>query len=340
MSKTVIRYNGNSTILCPSCFYGSICQFTTSYYSISLETCLTTSFQSRPIIVCIIIVLLIGTIGNILSIATFCHVSHGRGNRIYRLWIAIVGQLGTMIFTLRLLLMFVRQSSGIIECFVLDYLLSVLLALYHSLTACVFIEQVVVAYKNLSFSKENSQHMATIVIPLLILYHLLISLYKPFHRQLLADSYLSTRFWCVLHLHTGFLSSFERIANIVHFVLPFVLNFCTPILLLIILTKHRILAKANTRIWLNFKHVLCTYKTNVIVPYVLVILSTPYLVVAFCLHCITQPWQNTIYLIAYCLYLLPLMTSCFIFVLPSPTFRDELCKMCQHSISYTTLRRY
>jgi hypothetical protein len=274
-----------------------------------------------------------------LSIATFCQASPGRGNRIYRLWIAIVGQLGTMTFALRLLLIFVRQSSGIIDCYYIDYLISVLPALHYSLTACVFIEQVVVAYETLSFSKEQSRHTAKVVIPILILYHLLIPLYKPFHRQLLADPRLSTRFWCSLHLHTRFLSIFERVINIVHLVVPFTLNLFAPIVMLIILTKHKIILKQNASIWSNFKDVLCTYKRNVIVPYILVVLTIPHLVVTFRLNCVTQSWQNTVYLVAYFIYLVPLMTSLFIFVLLSSTFREELRKMCQRSISYGRLRR-
>ncbi|CAF2838064.1 unnamed protein product, partial [Rotaria sp. Silwood2] len=66
------------------------------------------------------------------------------GNGIYRLWILIVGQIGTMTLAIRLLLIFVTKSSQIVSCFGLDYLISVSTALYYSLTACVAIERTVV----------------------------------------------------------------------------------------------------------------------------------------------------------------------------------------------------
>ncbi|UJR32509.1 hypothetical protein I4U23_019971 [Adineta vaga] len=326
----------NSTKICPSCFYGSICQFTTSHYSISIETFFDVSFSSNKTMVmsCMAVLFVLGTICNILAIITFCQASQGRGNRIYRLWITIIGQCGTIIFALRLFLLISRQSSGFIDCFILDYLISVLPALYYSLTACVFIEQAVVAQKHLYFNEGSSQHTANLIVPILIIYHLLTGLYVPFQRQLLIDPYIPTRSWCSPYFHNYLFNSFETRINIMHLVLPFLLNLISPIIMLLILIKAKIVSKQNGRYWFIFKDVVNLYKGNIVIPYTLVIFTIPYLIVTFSLNCITQSWQNTIYLVAYSIYLIPLLASFFIFILSSPTFTKELFKIYQRSIVY------
>lgn len=136
-----------SQCCCSPCFQGSTCQFTTSYYSISIEAILFAHLQSKRITVIIIITSLVGTIGNILFIATFCQATaREMGSGIYRLWITIIGQLGTMALATRLFLISNQRNTGIIECFGLDYLISVLPPLYYSSTACLSVERVFVAY--------------------------------------------------------------------------------------------------------------------------------------------------------------------------------------------------
>ncbi|CAF1149972.1 unnamed protein product [Rotaria sordida] len=91
-------------------------------------------------IIGILVCLFLGTICNTLSIITFCQTrTRGMGNGIYRLWISIIGQIGTTAITIRLLLIFVTKSSQWITCFGLDYVISVSIALYYSLTACIAI---------------------------------------------------------------------------------------------------------------------------------------------------------------------------------------------------------
>jgi hypothetical protein len=342
MSEHVILYNWTSTSQCSPCFYGTSCQFTTSYYSISLDALFYTFLQSRQVVAGIIVIFLIATICNILSIITFCQKdSREMGNGIYRLWIAIVGQLGTIVVAIRLLLIFVKKSIEITNSFYLDYLISVLPALQYSLTGCVAIERTVVAYQSLSFDKYRSRYAAKIVIPALVVYHFLIALHELFQCHLVSsDLQFANRSWCSLYLNTRFLSTYKRTTNAVHLVLPFTLNLFAPIIMFIALTRHKATLKRNATTWSNFKDVLCTYKHNIINPSILFALMTPRLILTFHLNCITQSWQNTAYLVAYLISLVPLMTSLFIFVIPSPNFREEFLTMLQRTITYECGRQY
>lgn len=329
----------NATGTCSSCYYGSFCQFTTSHYAIMLETVMDMSVAREKIIGGIIAVFLLGLACNMLSVITFFKAAHGRGNRIYRLWISVVGLLGTIVLALRLLLLFTRQTSGIMGCFILDYLVSALTDLYYSLTACVFIEQAVVACRHPHFDNESSRHTATLIIPVLTVYHLVVGLYKPIHRQLLADPYAPTRLWCSFLLRTGAPGDFERTINVLHLVLPLALNLLSPIAMLVVITRDKIVTCENTRMRSIIRQVLNTYHRNVVVPYILVACTLPYVLVTFSLNCVTQSWQNSVYLAAYFVYLTPLLGSFFIFVLTSPTFSDELYRMWQRSFIYARVRQ-
>ena len=341
MSATSIPDDWNITAPCSSCFYGSSCQFTTSYYSISLEAALLVGLQPKRIFAFIVVTSLISTLGNILSMATFCQrTAREMGSGIYRLWITIVAQLGTMAFAMRLFLISNQLSTRKIECLGLDYLISVLPCLYYSLTACLAVERVFIAYYNLTFSKERSRHVAKVITSLLIVYHFLIALHKPFHRRLLPDSHVAHRAWCFLHFNTRFSSTFEIVTNMIHLSLPIIVNLFGTIVMLVILVNHKVALKQNASVWSDLREVIYTYRHNIISSCILVVLATPHLVMVSCLSCATRLWENTIYLVFYFVYLVPLMTSFFIFVLLSAKYRGELGRVYQRSLLYIRSERY
>ncbi|CAF3297833.1 unnamed protein product [Rotaria sp. Silwood2] len=262
------------------------------------------------------------------------------GNGIYRLWISIIGQIGITAITIRLLLIFVTKSSQWITCVGLDYLISVSIAFYYSLTACIAIERTVVAYKHLLFDKMQSRSVAKIIIPILIVYHSLIAIQEFFQHRLLSDRHFSDRYWCSLRYNSHALSIFVKFTNIFHFLFPYMISLITPILMFTRLTKDKATVNQNATIWSNFISVLSTYKYNLVSPCTIIVLTTPRIILTFFLTCITHSWQNTIYLITYFLSLVPLMTCFFIFVCPSSQYRQELRQFFQRTIKYRSVRQY
>ncbi|CAF4495705.1 unnamed protein product, partial [Rotaria sp. Silwood2] len=121
------------------------------------------------------------------------------GNGIYRLWISIIGQIGIMAITIRLLLIIVTKSSQWLTCFGFDYLISISISLYYSLTACIAIERTLVAYRHLLFNKMQSRNVAKIIILILIVYHSLIPIPEFFQRHLLYDHHFSDHHWCSIN---------------------------------------------------------------------------------------------------------------------------------------------
>ncbi|CAF1342030.1 unnamed protein product [Adineta ricciae] len=323
----MIDYSWNSTEHCPPCFYGSICQLTTFYYSISLESFLYTSFSTVGVLIVLIFVFALGTVCNFLSIMTFAQATaRETGSGIYRLWISIIGQVTLVIITIRLLMIIRKKASRWIDCFVVDYSISALVPLFYSLTVCLAIERIVVAYKHLLFDKQQSRRAAKKLISILMIYHFGLALYKPIHRQLRVES---NRIECSYYFQTQSQINFERLINILHLILPILVNFFAPLILIVILIEHKRSLKPTTTFLSRFVDVIRTYKHNLISPLLLVTLTLPHLLITLHFHCISQSKQIIIYLFTYILSLIPFVSTLFIFVFLSPKYREEFSKLYQ-----------
>jgi hypothetical protein len=269
---------------------------------------------------------------NFLAIGTFCQPKTREiGNGIYRLWISIIGQIGLIVLVSHILLE--KTNHEIINCYILEYLGKVLHALYDSLTACTSLERTVVIYQGISFNKLDSRRMAKLIIPILIIYHFISILYQPFYHQII---FSFNRYWCIFQISNSLLRNYQSTINILHFILPYLINLILPIIWILTLTKSKLALHKNTSIWNNLKKVLSDYKHTIIANYILVLFNTPRFISIFYLTCIQYSWQN----IAYLLSLIPFLINLFIFVLPSPKYRPELFNFIQSIVKYRYRSQY
>ncbi|CAF1175885.1 unnamed protein product [Adineta ricciae] len=124
------------------------------------------------------------------------------------------------------------------------------------------------------------------------------------------------------------------VRNMLHFTIPYIINFVSPIIWILTLTKQKVTLYQNATVWANFKNVLHTYKHTIISCYILVLFNTPRFIFIFSLTCIKFQWQNTAYITAYFLSLVPLMGNLFIFVIPSPKYRPVFLGLLQNLMKY------
>ncbi|UJR23203.1 hypothetical protein I4U23_026222 [Adineta vaga] len=325
--------NSDTTSHCTACFYGPNCQFTTAYYSITSLEILFCSIESIPTSV-ILSILFLGSLCNVFSIATFCQSNTREiGSGIYRLWMSIIGQIGLMIVVSHLLF----EKNQLIACYLFEYLRKAFHALYDSLTACIALERTMVIYQGITFNKIGSRRIAKLVIPILFLYHFISVLYEPFFRQIVDTS---NRSWCTLKSYHYSLLNYESTRNIFHFIIPYMINLLFPILWIFTLTKQKCTLYQNVSTWINLQNVLYTYKHTIISSYILVLLNTPRFILTFSLTCIEHKWQNTAYITAYLLSLIPMMMNLFIFVLPSPKYRPVFIGLLQRLVRYRHRNEY
>jgi len=328
--------NSSTISHCPSCYYGPLCQFTTAYYGITSFQTLLCSIEYIPISI-IISIFLLGSLLNLLAIGTYYQPkAREMVGVIYRLWIVIIGQIGLIIVVSHILLQ--RSNKEKIGCYILEYFRKALHASYDSLTACTTLERTILIYQGCSFNKMSSRRMSKFIIPILILYQFISILPEPFYRQL---SYSYNRYWCILKFPThSRILRYDSITNIFHFILPYFINLILPIVWIITLTKRKLLLNKNTSIWFNLKKVLFTQKHSLITCYLLVLLNTPRFIFTFYLTCIKQQWQNTAYITAYFLSLIPFMTNLLIFILPSPKYRPEFFGFIHRMMKYRYRSQY
>ncbi|CAF1501565.1 unnamed protein product, partial [Adineta steineri] len=207
--------------MCPRCFYGRRCQFTTRGFGLSLDNILgyhilpQTSITHQTSIVKVsialtIIFMIVGFINGILSIITFKNKSVREvGCGIYLLGSSITTLLTMVIFGLKFWILILGQMSIIsnelflkIQCISLDYLLRICLNMDQWLNAAVACERAITIIKATRFVKKKSKQAAKLVILLLLIFNIVILIHDPIYRRLLIDeendNKYEKRIWCIV----------------------------------------------------------------------------------------------------------------------------------------------
>ena len=327
--------------ICEECYFGDLCQFTTSQYSISLDFLIgetikiDSKFGEQPTIVIIssvvvLIFIILGFILNGFAIVLFICRKKCRetGSGLYILISSFFGFLSLCLLGLKLIsLLFNMIMSNQIGCILIEYLLKCIPTMVDWMNTFVSLERFWVARNKTNFQKKKSKKLAKIFIPIAILAILASLLHDPFHRTSLVDPRLDygRRAWCVVNYKTATIRLYNIIINIIHHIVPFIVSLVAIIFILIDFARTR--AKAKKQAFQTaFKEQLSTLKHWIISPIVLMILTLPRVIFSLTFTCISKEahWQIYMLIISYFLGFLPHMSSLIIFVFPSKTYTGEL----------------
>ncbi|CAF1186229.1 unnamed protein product [Didymodactylos carnosus] len=327
--------------VCPKCYYGNLCQFTTSDFSICIDALFDNNIgsnekllkQSYSILLVIIIIIVLGFISNILSVITFCQPGTREvGCGLYLLALSIVSLLGLLLFAFRICFLLMMQMSYVsnvilpkISCISLEYLLTILPSMYDWLTAAVAIERTMIALTGLNFEKKKSVTLAKYVICGIILMSILLSLHEPFNRSLIGDPQFQGRYWCVSQYKHKWLETYVKATKIFNLIVPFLINFVTIILILITIVRHKLACQNESRFEI-LKQQLSVYKVFILSPFIIILFESPRLILTFSLACIQSEWQKYLYLSSYFISVLPLILTFVICVITKESYRKELIK--------------
>jgi hypothetical protein len=324
---------------CPSCFYGSRCQFSSKSIGISLDAMLGyhiipyATITQQPFIIRIsititIIMFFISFSSSFLSIITFRNKTLLTVGCHYYLFGSTITSFCTMtLFNLKLFFLLVSQMELIknrtfllIHCISIDFLLRIFLNMNDWLHACVAIERVVTVIKGINFSGQASRRAVKWIIVFLILFTTLTNIQEPFHRNLL-DDLQEKRTWCIV----SYSSLFGRINSalmLFNFLAPFTINLVSASIIIITTVRRRkiIISQKKTNRNLLGEN-LRQHKFLFISPLLLIILALPRLIISLlpdCMETVRKPW---LFLIAYWCSYIPSMFIFPIFVLPSDIYR-------------------
>jgi hypothetical protein len=338
-----------SICMCEPCFYGTLCQFSTSGFGLSLDAILgyhilqNVSLVDQPFIIKMslsltIIFIIAGLLDSILSIMTFKNkVVREVGCGLYLLSSAITTLVTMIMFGLKFLILLFAQMTIItnrsfllFQCHSIDFLLRVGLYMDQWLNACVATERAFTIIKGASFNKKKSKRIAKFVIILLVIVIAGTSIHDPISRDLIDeesndDDDNMKRTWCTVN-YGSVLQVYNSMINTIHFFGPFMINLISSIIL--ITKKSRRQAKIHKQ--RAYKEILIEQlkqnKHLLTAPIVLIILAFPRLIITFVSKCMKSSNDSWLFLVGYFISFIPPMLTFIVFVLPSKFYKKEFHK--------------
>lgn len=334
-----------SRCICDECAYGSICQFSTSGYSLSLDGIIGShillsvpdlSKQSsivRSAVAIIIIVVLFGIILNTLSMSTFLQKeTHEVGCGLYLLVSSIIGILTVIVLLCKMIILLTSQRYEV-SCFLVEFLLRWCPTSCEWLNACVALERMIAVKYFAKYSHVKSKLLSKWITPIILILIAGLCIPELIFRQIIMDPF-DNRAWCILKLNNdqaGLLAMYSTL-NVLSFLIPLLVNLISGVVVILSTLQSKQKLKQNqattargmqsqlirTQI-LKHKHIL-------IGPALLALLALPRLILTFVFVC-TKLDQNSIpSLVAYLVGFLPSMAIVFAFVCPSQAYRTALIK--------------
>ncbi|CAF4353476.1 unnamed protein product [Rotaria sp. Silwood2] len=307
-----------SMCICPSCFYGTRCQFSSNGFGLSLDAIL--GYHVQPHISLIhqpnivktslaltIIFMVVGFINGILAVITFsnktvCEVGCG----LYLLGSSITTLLTTIIFGLKFWILLLAQMALIsnrlflqIQCLSLDFILRVSLNLDHWLNAAVAMERAMTIIKATHFSKQKSKQIAKI------------------------ENEDDKRVWCIITYPTS-VQIFNSIVHTFHFLTPFIINLISAIILITKKARQQSNLQTGRPYKEHLQQQIQQYKHLFTAPVVLVILALPRLILLFLSKCMKSTDDAWLFLIGYFISFIPTMLTFVVFIVPSKFYKKQL----------------
>ena len=331
-----------SMCVCPVCFYGTRCQFSTDGFSLSLDAILgyhispNISIQHQPgtvqiSIVLNILMIIVGLINGILSMITFNNQKLREvGCGIYLFGSSITTLLITTMFAFKFwILIFVQmtlignRSFVYWQCVSIDFLLRICLSMDQWLNACVAMERAITTRQGISFVKKKSKKIAKLTILALLFLTVSTTIHDPIYRRIIDEiDGDQKRLWCTAN-YPLVIRIFDSVVNIFHLLIPFFINLVSAII--IITTNAR--QRATIRIHQTYQQLLLEqvqqHNHVFIASFVLVILACPRLIILFVSGCMKSPRQSWIFLAGYFVSYVPPMLTFVIFVWPSKRYKAE-----------------
>lgn len=326
--------------MCPECYYGAKCQFSTDTKTFSLDVILGYHIrrgigiaqQPVPVKVSIIVTTLImffGLISGILSILTFrIRATRELGCGNYLLAYSAVSTMTMPAFAYKVMTLLLSQMALItnqralrLNCVLTDFMIQSLLTIGDWLAAAVAIERALSAISGAHLRKKKTKEVAYRVIPMIFLITFTSLIHDPFHRELVYDSQ-EERMWCLVR-YSSILDLYNSVTTISHFVLPFSINCISAMIIIATVARHRLAAQKKKSYKDHLIEQFYRHKHLLISPLILIILATPRLVLTFVSGCMKSGREPWLFLMVYFISFIPPLLTFMVFVHSSNVYKKE-----------------
>ena len=329
---------------CRPCSFGSRCQFSTKGMGLSLDVVLgyhirvkaPLSRQPSMLFVSLAITALLFAVG--LVDALFCIWTfqapriRQTGCGLYLLATSITSLLVITAFVIKMIFMIVSQMGAVTHrsfllgrCITMDFTVRVLLTVGDWLRACVCVERALTVSQGIGFNAVKSKRVAKVVICVVYLAVAMSALHEPLHRQLVDDPD-EQRTWCVT-TYSSLWTTVNYAVVVLQFVAPFIINIVSALLIIVMGARRR--SAIQQRLTLR-QHLLAQFQQHkklLISPCVLIVLTTPRLILSFASGCMSSSRQSWLFLAGYFVEFIPPILTFAVFVLPSEVYRAEFCRL-------------
>jgi hypothetical protein len=152
---------------------------------------------------------------------------------------------------------------------------------------------------------------------------ILTNIHDPIYRSLFEenDDDNKKRFWCITQYPSA-IRIINLIINILHFSLPFIINFISALIIIIMSTRQQAAIKKKQKYQQILNEQIQQHKNLLIGPCVLIILGIPRLIISFTKGCMKSSSDSWLFLMAYFISLIPPLLTFILFVLPSSTYKQ------------------
>ena len=340
-----------SLCICPSCYFGQLCQFNTNSFRSSLDSILGYHILTNihlmnqtPIVkmsfAFTIVFLIIGSIDAILCITTFknkvvCEYACG----LYLLFSSLTTLLITILFGLKYFIllrsqvnMSFNQRFFQIQCQLFDFLLEVCLSMNQWLNACVAVERTMMATQGAKFNRIRSVKAIKFVLMILFIAIIVSYVPDPIYRRVIEeenDFDATKRTWCIVN-YSSSLRVYNYIIHIVHIAGPFLTNLISVIILLKVKARQKLAIYPNRTDTQVLMEQCREFKHLIIAPIALMTLTFPRLIALFMSKCMQSSNDAWFYLIGYFISFIPPILTFIIFVLPSKFYKVEFKNTIRH----------
>lgn len=331
------------TCVCPDCYYGAKCQFSTKGFLFSLDPILVylikrhVSINEQPLIIKIsimfsTIILLLGIVNGLLSIIVFSRKKPRQaGSGYYLLFSSIISICMILMLTIKFWQLVLSQMHVItnrsfiyFNCMTMDFLLRILLSASEWLNASVAIERMISVMNGTNFTKQKSINLSKWVIPAIIFISTITQIHDPIHRQLIDDEDEDeTRTLCLVE-YSSSVRMYNIFITLFHFLMPFSINVITALLMIKKISHRRVNIFPHESYNFHFRHQIHRYQHLLYAPCLLIILSLPRLIISFSKQCMKSAREPWFYLIGYFVSFVPSTLTFIVFVLPSANYKNEL----------------
>lgn len=310
---------------CPFCHQGQQCQFNMQAFSFTLHSLFGNYSKQIKIIyltiVCILFI--IGLFNNICSFLTFKRSTprkFGVGN--YLFIVSCFNQISLLF----LLFKFFEITVGIIDlrsCQLASYFLSVMTRSTYWLTSWISVDRLLmIILPTSSFVKNGHLSIGISIFTLIILFSM--HIHEIIYYTIIQDISTGSSI-CVTNFNTKFISTYNRISTLIHYLVPFFIQIISITFLIVLAARSRVKTVGQKMTFTQvLKKQFASQKELYITPLIIILSALPQTIFTFSLAC-TQlnEWQRHTLIVSYLLSYTPQLLGFVLYVLPSTNYKKE-----------------